>query len=135
MQPARSSWPTPRGCASRCRATSPRPSISRTAPSCRGRAPSGSAALDVAPDWRFARTAELAAHCRDALAERFELVTKPDQAGLVTFRPDGDAEEIVARLRARSVIVRFIPGRDLIRVSCGYWTSEDDIERLVAGLA
>jgi len=94
-----------------------------------------SAALDVAPDWRFERTAEIARRCREALAERFEVVTKPDQAGLVTFRRAGDAEEIVARLRELGVIIRFIPGRDLIRVSCGYWTSEDDIERLLAGLA
>jgi L-cysteine/cystine lyase len=94
-----------------------------------------SAALDVAPDWRFERAAEIAGRCREALAERFEVVTKPDQAGLVTFRPAGDAEEIVARLRERGVIIRFIPGRDLIRVSCGYWTSDDDIERLLAGLA
>ena len=93
------------------------------------------AALDVAPDWRFEHIAEMAARCREALTERFEVVTKPEQAGLVTFRPEGDAEEIVARLRELGVIVRFIPGRDLIRVSCGYWTSEDDIERLLAGLA
>jgi selenocysteine lyase/cysteine desulfurase len=93
-----------------------------------------SAALAVAPDWRFERAAEIAARCREALEVRFEVVTKPDQAGLITFRPDGDPEEIVARLRALGVIVRFIPGRDLMRVSCGYWTSEDDIERLLAGL-
>jgi L-cysteine/cystine lyase len=93
-----------------------------------------SAALAVAPDWRFERAAEMAARCREALEGRFEVVTKPDQAGLITFRPDGDPEEIVARLRALGVIVRFIPGRDLMRVSCGYWTSEDDIERLLAGL-
>jgi L-cysteine/cystine lyase len=94
-----------------------------------------SAALDAAPEWRFERTAEIAGRCREALAKRFEVVTKPEQAGLVTFRPAGDAEEIVARLRELGVIVRFIPGRDLIRVSCGYWTSDDDIERLLAGLA
>ena len=93
-----------------------------------------SAALDVAPDWRFERAAHMAARCREALEQRFEVITKPDQAGLITFRPDGDAEETVARLRGLGVIVRFLPGRDLIRVSCGYWTSEDDIERLLAGL-
>jgi L-cysteine/cystine lyase len=93
-----------------------------------------SAALDVAPDWRFARVAEVATRCREALAERFEVVTKADQAGLVTFRPAGDAEEIVARLREQGVIVREIPGRGLIRVSCGYWTSEGDVDRLLAGL-
>jgi L-cysteine/cystine lyase len=94
-----------------------------------------SAALDIAPEWRFERAAELAARCRNALAERFEVITKPDQAGLVTFRPGGDAPELVAKLREQGVIVRDIPGRGLIRVSCGYWTSEEDLERLLAGLS
>jgi L-cysteine/cystine lyase len=93
-----------------------------------------SAALDAAPDWRFERVAEIAARCRTALAERFEVVTKPDQAGLVTFRPEGDATEVVERLRGQGVIVRELPGRGLIRVSCGYWTSEEDIDRLLTGL-
>ena len=94
-----------------------------------------SAALDVAPEWRFERGAEMAAHCRAALAERVEVVTNPEQAGLVTFRPEGDATELVDRLRGQGVIVRELPGRHLIRVSCGYWTSEDDIDRLLAGLS
>ena len=34
----------------------------------------------------------------------------------------------------RAVVVREIPGRGLVRASCGYWTSEDDLERLIAGL-
>ena len=94
-----------------------------------------SAALEVAPEWRFERGAEMAVRCRGALAERFEVVTKPDQAGLVTFRPEGDAPELVARLRNSGVIVREIPHRGLIRVSCGYWTSDRDLERLLDGLA
>jgi L-cysteine/cystine lyase len=94
-----------------------------------------SAALDVAPDWRFERVAEMAAKCRAALGERFEVVTKPDQAGLVTFRPTSDPTELVAKLRGEGVIVRELPGRNLIRVSCGYWTSDDDLERLLGGLA
>ena len=56
-----------------------------------------SAALEVAPEWRFERAAEMAAQCRAALAERFEVVTKPDQAGLVTFRPETDPTELVDR--------------------------------------
>ena len=94
-----------------------------------------SAALDIAPEWRFERGAEVAARCREALAERFEVVTKPDQAGLVTFRPEGDPTEVVDRLRDQGVIVRELPGRGLIRVSCGYWTSEDDLDRLIRGLS
>jgi hypothetical protein len=30
--------------------------------------------------------------------------------------------------------VRELPGRNLIRASCGWWTNEDDLQRLVAGL-
>ena len=92
------------------------------------------AALDLAPDWRFERVAELAARCREALDKRFEVVTKPDQAGLVSFRPHDDPAETVERLREQGVIVRELPGRNLIRVSCGYWTNEDDIDRLLSGL-
>jgi L-cysteine/cystine lyase len=93
------------------------------------------AALDAAPEWRFERGGEIAAACRSVLAERFEVITKPDQAGLVSFRPEGDPVEAVELLRAQDVIVRELPGRNLIRVSCGYWTSESDLERLLGGLA
>jgi L-cysteine/cystine lyase len=93
-----------------------------------------SAALDVAPEWRFPRAAEIAAKCRTALEERFEVVTKPGQAGLVTFRPTSDPTALVEKLRGEGVIVRELPGRNLIRVSCGYWTSDDDLERLLGGL-
>jgi L-cysteine/cystine lyase len=92
------------------------------------------AALDLAPEWRFERVAEISAKCREALAERFEVVTDPGQAGLVSFRPERDPVELVAGLREQGVIVREIPGRNLVRVSCGYWTSDDDVERLLAGL-
>jgi L-cysteine/cystine lyase len=94
-----------------------------------------SKALDVAPEWRFERVAEMAAKCRTALAEPFEVITKPNQAGLVTFRPTSDPTELVASLRERGVIVRELPGRNLVRVSCGYWTNDDDLERLLRGLA
>jgi L-cysteine/cystine lyase len=92
------------------------------------------ASLDFAPEWRFERVVEMAGRCSELLAERFEVTTKPGQAGLVTFRPVGDPAEVVARLREQGVIVRDIPGRDLIRVSCGWWTSEEDLERLLRGL-
>jgi L-cysteine/cystine lyase len=91
-------------------------------------------ALDLAPGWGFERAAAMAALCRERLAERFEVVTKPGQAGLVSFRPEGVAGETVASLRERGVIVREIPGRGLVRVSCGYWTSEEDVDRLMAAL-
>ena len=46
------------------------------------------------------------------------------------IRPD----ETVKRLAENGVIVRDLPGTGLVRASCGFWTSEDDLERLVRGL-
>ena len=46
----------------------------------------------------------------------------------------GDAA-LVERLRESRVDVREIPGRGLVRVSCGWWTSDQDLEQLAAGLA
>jgi L-cysteine/cystine lyase len=90
------------------------------------------AALDVHPEWRFERAAEAARRCRELLSERFEV--EPGEATLVAFRPEGEPAETVARLRERDVVVRDIPGRGIVRVSCGYWTSDGDLERLLDAL-
>jgi hypothetical protein len=37
----------------------------------------------------------------------------------------------VARLAAEGVMVRFLPGLNLVRASVGAWTSDEDLERLV----
>ncbi len=92
------------------------------------------AALDGAPQWRFERAREMAERCRTLLAERYEVATAPEQSTLVSFRPAGDPAETVAALAERGVVVREIPGSGLVRVSCGYWTSDDDVDRLFAGL-
>ncbi len=92
------------------------------------------AALDTAPEWRFEQGAETAARCRELLVERAEVVTAPGQGTLVAFRVDGDSAELVARLYERGVVVRDIPALGWIRVSCGWWTSDEDLERLVAAL-
>ena len=92
------------------------------------------AAIDAAPEWRFERTLEMAARCRALLEERYDVVTPPSQAGLVSFRPAGDPAEVVRRLHDRGVVVRELPNTGLVRVSCGYWTSDGDLERLVEAL-
>lgn len=92
------------------------------------------AALDFHPEWRFERAAEMAGRCRERLGERFEVVTKPDQAGLVSWRTE-DPEEAAARAYERGVVIRDLPRTDLLRASCGYWTSNEDIDRLIASLA
>ncbi|HEY5059744.1 MAG TPA: aminotransferase class V-fold PLP-dependent enzyme [Gaiellaceae bacterium] len=92
-------------------------------------------ALGTHPDWRYERAAEIAARCRERLAERVEVVTPPGHSTLVAFRPPGDPTELVAGLADRGVIVRELPGRNLVRASCGWWTNEEDVERLVDGVA
>lgn len=89
------------------------------------------AAMDAAPDWRFERAAATAARCRELLAERFEVVTEPGQATLVSFRVEGDPAEAAARAYRAGVVVRDVPGTGWLRASCGYWTSEDDLGRLL----
>jgi L-cysteine/cystine lyase len=93
------------------------------------------AALGVHPEWRYESAAKTAARCRELLAPLAEVVTPPDQATLVSFRAPGDPTALVADLAERGVIVRELPGRNLVRVSCGWWTSEDDLRRLADGIA
>jgi L-cysteine/cystine lyase len=91
-----------------------------------------SAALDLVPEGRFERAAEMANRCRELLGER--VVTAPEQGTLVTFRVDGDPAELVASLYEAGVVVRSVPHTEWIRVSCGWWTSEDDLTRLLGAL-
>ena len=44
------------------------------------------------------------------------------------------AERFRARLAAAEVVVRDLPGTDLARASVGWWTSDQDLDRLVDGL-
>jgi L-cysteine/cystine lyase len=92
------------------------------------------AALAGAPDWRFERAAEIAEVCRGALRDRFELVADGGESTLVSFVPGGEATAAAARLYDAGVIVRDLPGTGWLRASCGWWTSGDDIDRLVAAL-
>ena len=91
-----------------------------------------SAALDVAPEGRFERAVEMTARCRELLGNR--VITALGQGTLVTFRADGDTRELVRRLYDEGVVVRDIPGLGWIRVSCGWWTTEEDLDRLVGAL-
>ena len=93
------------------------------------------AALGVHPQWRYDGAAQAAARCRELLAPLVDVVTPTGESTLVSFRPPGDPTELVAALDERGVVVRELPGRNLVRASCGWWTSEDDLRRLADGLA
>ena len=88
-------------------------------------------ALDLPPEWRFERAAAQTARCRELLAPLVELV--PGGATLVAFHAE-DPPALVATLFAAGIVVRDLPGTGLVRVSCGWWTNDDDLERLVAAL-
>ena len=62
-------------------------------------------------------------------------MTAPDQATLVTFRPRMDAAEAAAIAFEQGVVIRDLPGTGWVRASCGYWTSDEDVDRLVAATA
>jgi L-cysteine/cystine lyase len=92
-----------------------------------------SVALELKPEGRFERALEMAARCRELLGEL--VLTAPGQATLVTFRVEGDSAEVVTKLYEAGVVVRNVPGEEpWIRASCGWWTSDEDLERLVSAL-
>jgi L-cysteine/cystine lyase len=92
------------------------------------------AALRLPPSWRFEHARAMAARCRELISERFEIVTAPSQSTLVTWSVPNDPVETAARLGQEGVVVRNVPGTPWLRASCGYWTSEEDLERLVQAL-
>jgi L-cysteine/cystine lyase len=92
------------------------------------------AALVIRPDWCFARAWDAAERCRELLARRLDVITPAERATLVSFRVDDDPVAVVARLHEAGVVVRELPGRGIVRASCGWWTSEDDLDRLAAAL-
>ncbi|HET6623249.1 MAG TPA: aminotransferase class V-fold PLP-dependent enzyme [Gaiellaceae bacterium] len=93
-------------------------------------------ALETVPDWRFERAAATAERLRELLLETgVDVVVPEERATLVSWRvPADETAAAVARLAEAGVIVRDLPGRGLVRASVGWWTSDDDLERLVAAL-
>ena len=92
------------------------------------------AALDGAPEWRFERAAEMTERCRRLLASDREVIGESGQGTLVSFVAPGVAAEDAARLYELGVLVRDLPGTNWLRASCGWWTSDGDLEWLVDGL-
>ena len=94
------------------------------------------AAMASMPEWAHERAAEMAERFREALHEAgCDLVVPEERATLVSWRvPADESADVVARLAEAAVIVRDLPGRGLVRASVGWWTSEEDLERLLAAL-
>jgi L-cysteine/cystine lyase len=87
--------------------------------------------------WIYERGQAMARIAADRLAaiDGVELITPRDRmATLVTFRiPGWTADQILAELNGRVfAIARTIPSLDAVRISVGFFTSEEEIERVAA---
>jgi len=79
------------------------------------------------------RAVELAAQLAAMLADRGHTVRPRGDTTLVAWECD-DAEAVNERAREAGVLIRFLPGRGLLRASVGAWNDESDLERLLAVL-
>jgi L-cysteine/cystine lyase len=82
-------------------------------------------------DWVHDRAATLADSLALRLAERGLEVGPRDRSTLVSWKVQ-DAQAEVERLAERNFIVRSIPAFGLVRASVGAWSSEEELEQLVA---
>lgn len=90
-------------------------------------------AEELGPE-RFEHARSMAGRFRERLSERAEVITEPGQGTLVTWKADGDTGEAVLRLAEAGVVIRDLPKFGWLRASCGFWTNDEDLERLLSVL-
>jgi len=93
----------------------------------------------VGLDFIYRRGAEMAHLAADTLAgiDGVELLTPRDRmAGLVSFRIAGwEPQAALDELEARTfAIARTLPPVNALRISLGFWTTEDELERFMDGV-
>jgi selenocysteine lyase/cysteine desulfurase len=64
------------------------------------------------------------------------LTPRDRMAGLISFRIGGwEPQEAMDELTARTFcIIRTLPAVHALRISVGFWTSEDEVDRFVDGV-
>ena len=93
----------------------------------------------VGLDFVYRRGAEMAHLAADSLGEieGVELLTPRDRmAGLVSFRVAGwEPQAALDELEARTIaIARTLPAVNALRISVGFWTTEDELDRFMDGV-
>lgn len=96
-------------------------------------------AMFVGLDFVYRHGAEMAHLAADRLAaiDGVTLLTPRDRmAGLVSFQIEGwEIQAALDELQARThCVARTLPAVDALRISVGFWTSEDEIETFVDGV-
>ena len=81
----------------------------------------------------YERARNLAATLADALRERGHRVRPRGETTLVAWEAE-DPEAETARLGEAGVVIRYLPGRGLLRAAVGAWNDESDLERLLDAL-
>jgi selenocysteine lyase/cysteine desulfurase len=81
----------------------------------------------------LARGPALAEALAQRLADHGRTVAPRDHTTLVSWEDD-DPEATRDRLAAEGIVIRNLPGTPLVRASVGAWSSEDDLERLLAAV-
>jgi L-cysteine/cystine lyase len=94
-------------------------------------------AMDVLADFGWdavlERATTLAGTLADRLAATGRTVAPRGRTTLVSWS-EADPKAAVARLNEAGVVVRDLPGTDLLRASVGAWNDEDDLDRLLGAL-
>lgn len=94
--------------------------------------------VTVGWDYAFARIHGLSGYLIDKLLDlpRVKILTPRDaRVGLVHFRVDGvTADQFVAEAKGRAIDIKAVYPTQSIRVSTGFYNTEDDIDRLVSVL-
>jgi L-cysteine/cystine lyase len=93
----------------------------------------------VGLDFVYRRGAEMAHRAADMLADidGVELLTPRDRmAGLISFRIAGwEPQAALDELQARTfAIARTLPLVNALRISVGFWTTEDELDRFIDGV-
>lgn len=92
---------------------------------------------EVTWPWAHQRIAALADLASEMLSDLpgVTVLTPPSRAGLISFTIEGQsAEAVVARVAARGVWIRWLPKRGWLRVSTGFFNTEEDLNVLCDAL-
>ncbi|GHO47002.1 aminotransferase class V-fold PLP-dependent enzyme [Ktedonospora formicarum] len=93
---------------------------------------------EVGHEWMFARISQLNAYAAEVLQTvpgLTILTPQPGASGLLSFTIEGRSdEEIVTFLRERNILIRNIPETQAIRVSTGFYNTEEELDTLAKAL-
>lgn len=91
--------------------------------------------VSVGWDYAFSRIHGSSGRLIDQLLDlpRVQIQTPRDlRAGIISFQMDGmDSSVVVKEAFDRSIDIRWIPSKDLVRVSTGFFNIDDDLDRLM----